>query len=278
MTQQLQAPDDQADVSRLFLHHVSVVAALGRGDFAHAYREVTSVVDPGADPAGTPEVLWFLLDLAEAAQRSGHHDEAGAHLAATRASLELVVASPRLVLHARATAALMATGAVADELFEDALRTPGATSYPFDLARVHLLYGEHLRRAFAPARAREQLRTARATFGELGAARWLERADAELRAVAPERARSRIADLTPQELEIALLAASGLSNKEIAQQRYLSPRTVGAHLYRTFPKLGITSRAALRDALSSWEVGADRQSSDRFDEPRPNGPLDPSPT
>ena len=57
--------------------------------------------------------------------------------------------------------------------------------------------------------------------------------------------------LTPQELRIALLAAEGRSNKEIGQQLHLSPRTVGAHLYRIFPRLGITSRAALRDALSS---------------------------
>jgi len=198
---------------------------------------VTAVVEPGTDPTSAPDVLWFLLDLAEAAQRSGHHDEAAAHLAATTSSLDLVSGSSRLVLHARATAALLAAGAAADELFESALSTPGAEVYPFDLARVHLLYGEHLRREFSAAQAREHLRIAGAHA-------------------------SRVAALTPQELEIAQLAASGLSNKEIAQQRYLSPRTVGAHLYRTFPKLGITSRAALRDALSSLDADAARQSSD----------------
>ncbi|WP_229867332.1 response regulator transcription factor [Streptomyces gelaticus] len=56
--------------------------------------------------------------------------------------------------------------------------------------------------------------------------------------------------LTPQELQIAQLAAEGLSNKEIGRQLYLSPRTIGAHLYRIFPKLGITSRGQLRDKLS----------------------------
>ena len=57
------------------------------------------------------------------------------------------------------------------------------------------------------------------------------------------------AALTPQELQIARLAASGMTNKQIAARLYLSPRTVGGHLYQIFPKLGITSRAALRDAL-----------------------------
>ncbi|MFL6115484.1 MAG: response regulator transcription factor, partial [Catenulispora sp.] len=59
--------------------------------------------------------------------------------------------------------------------------------------------------------------------------------------------------LTSQELEIAQLAASGLTNKQIAQRLLISHRTVGAHLYQIFPKLGITSRAMLRDALESLE-------------------------
>ena len=57
--------------------------------------------------------------------------------------------------------------------------------------------------------------------------------------------------LTPQELEVATLAASGLTNKQIAERLYVSHHTVAAHLYRTYPKLGITSRAALRDALQA---------------------------
>jgi DNA-binding NarL/FixJ family response regulator len=63
--------------------------------------------------------------------------------------------------------------------------------------------------------------------------------------------------LTPQELQIARLAASGLTNKQIAERLYLSPRTVGGHLYQIFPKLGITTRAALRDALSRADDGQD---------------------
>lgn len=247
--------DATSDVAPLFLHHVAVLDALGRGDFAHAYRDVTAAVTPGAEPAGTPALLWFLLDLAEAAHRSGRHDVATAHAAAisTAAAAGVLDRSPRLVLHARAAAAVATRGVAAEALYEEALGTPGAADYPFDLARVHLLYGEHLRRACAPGRAREHLLIARAGFAEVGADAWLDRADAELRAAAPDRAGSATSELTPQEREIALLAASGLSNKQIAEQRYLSPRTVGTHLYRVFPKLGITSRAALRDALSSLD-------------------------
>jgi DNA-binding NarL/FixJ family response regulator len=61
--------------------------------------------------------------------------------------------------------------------------------------------------------------------------------------------------LSPQQLEIARLAAAGLSNKEIGERLFLSHRTVGSHLYQIFPKLGITSRAALRDALAGYDAG-----------------------
>jgi DNA-binding CsgD family transcriptional regulator len=258
MTAQVHQPDDSSEVAGLFLQHLVVLDALGRGQFAHAYREVTACVAPGTEPASAPEVMWFLLDLAEAAHRGGHRDAAAAHAAAIgkEDSHDLIARSPRLVLHARAAAALVANGPTADDLFQQAVRTPGAAAYPFDLARVHLLYGEHLRRAFAARRAREELLVARQIFSDLGAGPWLERTEAELRAVTPDRGGSRTSELTPQEREIALLAAAGMSNKEIAQQRHLSPRTVGAHLYRAFPKLGITSRAALRDALSSLEGSA----------------------
>jgi DNA-binding NarL/FixJ family response regulator len=127
-------------------------------------------------------------------------------------------------------------------------------SWPFDLARVQLAYGEHLRRGRATVEAREQLAAAQKTFERLGAAPWAARAAGELRATgqAKPRARELTPDpLTPQEREIAALAAEGLSNKQIAQRLLLSPKTVGNHLFRIFPKLGITSRAALRDVLAT---------------------------
>jgi DNA-binding NarL/FixJ family response regulator len=149
--------------------------------------------------------------------------------------------------------ALAAPDDLAAELFEAALADPGAGRWPFDLARVHLLYGERLRRSREAARSRQHLRAALAAFERLGAAAWADRAAAELAATAAVRQRREAGEqerLTAQELQVAELAAAGLSNKEIAGRLYMSPRTVSAHLYRIFPKLGISSRAALRDALS----------------------------
>jgi DNA-binding CsgD family transcriptional regulator len=117
-----------------------------------------------------------------------------------------------------------------------------------------MAYGEHLRRARATSAARPQLVAAVETFQRLGARPWAQRARHELRASGPVgRARARrrgTPGLTPQEHEIASLAASGLTNKQIAARLHLSPRTVSGHLYRIFPKLGVPTRAALRDALS----------------------------
>ena len=100
--------------------------------------------------------------------------------------------------------------------------------------------------------SRAPLRNARDVFDDLGAAPWADRARQELRATG-EASHDGPSDaargLTAQELEIARLAAAGLTNREIGQQLYLSHRTVGSHLYHVFPKLGITSRNELADAL-----------------------------
>ena len=121
---------------------------------------------------------------------------------------------------------------------------------PFDEARTQLLYGEWLRREKRKADARAQLRIALETFERLGAAPWAERARTELTATGIT---GRAADhgpsvsLTPQELQIVRLAAQGLSNKDIAAQLFLSARTVGHHLYKAYPKLGVASRGELSD-------------------------------
>ena len=94
------------------------------------------------------------------------------------------------------------------------------------------------------------LRTALALFDRTGAAPWAERARAELRAAGEPVAASapapdRLSLLTPQELQVVRLAASGATNRDIAAQLFISPRTVSHHLYRAFPKLGVTNRTAL---------------------------------
>jgi DNA-binding NarL/FixJ family response regulator len=109
-----------------------------------------------------------------------------------------------------------------------------------------------LRRHRRNADSRGPLRGARELFDALGAAAWGARARQELRATG-EKIGPRTPDardrLTAQELQIAQLAAQGLSNREIGERLFLSHRTIGSHLYRIFPKLGITTRAQLRDAL-----------------------------
>jgi DNA-binding NarL/FixJ family response regulator len=117
---------------------------------------------------------------------------------------------------------------------------------------LQLAYGIWLRRARRAREARPRLQAALEAFDALTASAWDERTRQELRAAgvtSERRVPERREALTPQELQIALMAAKGLSNREIGQRLYLSHRTVGSHLYRTFPKLDITSRHQLRDAL-----------------------------
>jgi DNA-binding CsgD family transcriptional regulator len=121
----------------------------------------------------------------------------------------------------------------------------------FDQARTRLLYGAWLRRARRKADARTQLRAAVEGLDRSDATPWAERARAELRATGatiPGPGRTGPARLTPQELQVVRRAAQGLSNRDIAAQLFLSPRTVGYHLYKAYPKLGVTSRNELDPA------------------------------
>jgi len=193
------------------------------------------------------------MDVVEAAVRTGRTAEAAAHVTALRQA-GIAAISPRLALLAGGAEAIAAPDGSALGLFEEALAIPGVDHFPFDLARVQLLYGERLRRARATKESRQHLATALEIFERHGARPWATRAASELRATGQTKTRpdQRERDsLTPQEREIAMLAAAGLSNKEIGQRLFMSHRTVGAHLYQIFPKLGVTSRAALRDALAA---------------------------
>ncbi|MGJ6969006.1 helix-turn-helix transcriptional regulator [Streptosporangium sp. G11] len=239
-----------------YARQVRTVADLGRGDFESAYQHATAISPAGTFASHVPHALWVAMDLVEAAVRTNRRAEAVAHVHAMRES-DIGGLSPRLALLVGGSAALCAAeDEEAVRLFDTALAVPGVERWPFDLARVRLAYGERLRRARANADSRGPLSLARDAFTLLGARPWAERASKELRAtgwVAPRAAAAGGRVLTPQEREIADLAASGLSNKQIAERLYLSHRTVGAHLYQIFPKLGITSRAALRDALSALD-------------------------
>jgi DNA-binding CsgD family transcriptional regulator len=231
--------------------YACALAALAASDFEAAYHHATMISPAGQLASHEPHALWVMMDLVEAALRTDRVSEAAAHV---RAMQEAGVAkiSSRLALLAGGAAAMVASDAGAVQLFDRALAVTAAERWPFDLARVQLLYGERLRRMREVTRARVQLGAALETFRRLGARTWAERAAVQLRATGQAQPRGGFRDhesLTPQELQIAMLAATGLSNKQIGNRLYMSHRTVGAHLYRVFPKLGITSRAALRDAL-----------------------------
>ena len=121
----------------------------------------------------------------------------------------------------------------------------------FEQARTQLLYGAWLRRSRRKAEARTQLRGAVAYLDRIGAMPWAEQARAELSATgvtAPRPRQVSLPRLTSQELQVARLAAQGLSNRDIAAQLFLSPRTVGYHLYKAYPKLGVSSRGELDPA------------------------------
>jgi len=234
-------------------HHVGAILALGQGDFEDAYQHAAAISPPGVLASHVPLALWVLMDLVEAAVRTGRQAEAAAHVGAIH-DAGVAAISPRLALLAAGSQAIVAANASAPRLFDDALATPGADRFPFDLARVQLLYGERLRRARATTESRLHLAAALEIFERLGAMPWVARTASELRATGqakPRAGQRELPSLTPQEREIAMLAAAGLTNKEIGQRLFLSHRTVGAHLYQIFPKLGITSRAALRDALQA---------------------------
>jgi DNA-binding CsgD family transcriptional regulator len=183
-------------------------------------------------------------DLVEAAVRVGQPDRAAEPLArfsdwARRASV------PALEALTERCRALLEAGEEAEQHYLAALKLHDG---PFEQARTQLLYGAWLRRARRKSDARTQLRAAMDTLDRIHAAPWAGQARAELTAAdatAPRTDRVGAPRLTPQELQVARLAAQGLSNRDIAAQLFLSPRTVGYHLYKAFPKLGITSRSQL---------------------------------
>ncbi|NRQ38305.1 AAA family ATPase [Nonomuraea sp. NN258] len=192
--------------------------------------------------------VHFAADQVEAAVRLGRPERAAEPLA----RLEQWAAAVRLPwedgLVLRCRALLSDDGG----LYVRALELQDEAR-PFERARTELLYGEWLRRERRKTEARAHLREALERFERLGAAAWAGHARAELRAAgesaAPESVRDAPADvvaqLTPQELQVVRLAATGATNKEIAARLFLSPKTVGHHLYRAFPKLGVSTRTEL---------------------------------
>jgi DNA-binding CsgD family transcriptional regulator len=192
-----------------------------------------------------------LPELVEAATRSGKPEVAAAAMFRLEQRTRAAGTDWALGVLARSRA-LLSDGQAADTFFREAIERLERTRIRVELARAHLLYGEWLRRKGRRVDARDQLRTAHDMFSRFGAEAFAERARRELLATG-ETARRRAAEthavLTPQEAQIAQLAADRQSNPEIAAQLFISPRTVEYHLRKVFTKLEITSRKELQSAL-----------------------------
>ncbi|MGW8375292.1 AAA family ATPase [Streptomyces sp. ODS28] len=257
----------------VYARRALAAAAAAEGAHETAYGQLRRVFTPDGVPVHYHASAPALADLAAAAVRCGRREEA-AGIVERCAGLLGGSASPRLrALISRARGLLVAPGGAghestgrrgaehegtehadnAESHFRSALAEPALEHWPFERAQVLLDLAEWLRRQRRVAEARAPLTEALEIFGHLGARPWTERARAEARAAGldvTDAAPDALAELSPQQRQIIGLAARGLTNREIGERLFLSPRTVGSHLYRSFPKLGITARSQLRDLLA----------------------------
>jgi DNA-binding CsgD family transcriptional regulator len=227
--------------------HAMGMAALTADRPDEAFSWLRRLVSDDGRAVHYRESLFGLIDLAEAARRTGREAEVRELVqeAYVRTEGDL---SPRL-LQARALGqALLTDGPGTEEHFREALAVPEGDHVPFERARVQLSYGQWLHRERRDRDARPYLSEAAHVFRRLAATPWLDEATREERAAgvrsgsAPADA---LSDLSPSERQVVLLAAEGLTNPEIAARLFVSPRTVGSHLYRSFTKLGVANRHQL---------------------------------
>jgi DNA-binding CsgD family transcriptional regulator len=223
----------------------TLYAGLGRYDDALTWAQREVEHNPHAF------LVTALPELVEAAVRCDEPDEARRALDALCEKTQASSTAWARGVEARARA-LVGEGDEADALYQEAIALLGDSRMRVESARAQLLYGEWLRRQNRRVDARQQLRAAHEAFATMGAGPFADRAARELRATG-ETVRKRTVDtldeLTPQEAQIARLAADGNTNAEIGAQLFLSPRTVEWHLRKVFTKLGISSRRELRSAL-----------------------------
>ncbi|MEU0965794.1 AAA family ATPase [Streptomyces sp. NPDC005917] len=231
---------------------VDALLALFDGRTTESYEALARAFEP-ADPHYHSVGRWLLApDLADAAVAAGTVDQAKELMAELPDLVSSLPSEMMVVAHAYTTAVL-APDDTAEEHYAAGLDALPA-GWVLARARLHLHHGRWLRRQRRNVDARNPLRLARDEFARIGAQPWAKMAGEQLRA-AGETSGRRVTNsneqLSAQERQIAELAAQGLSNREIGQRLFISHRTVGAHLYRIYPRLGITSRGKLAAALAA---------------------------
>ncbi|MBF6176132.1 ATP-binding protein [Nocardia blacklockiae] len=221
------------------------VADVAAGRFEAALDALDRVC---TGPAAHDFPIRAVPDRVEAAVRGGFLERAEEHLPAFERWARAVRNPLGEALLHRCYALLSAGDDSAEKHFATAVQLHERHGGPYDRARTQLGFGEWLRRRRRRGDARAQLAAALDTFDRIGARVWADRARVESAALGEQPAEQRsdpLKLLTPQEVQVVRLAAAGHSNREIGAQLFLSPRTVGHHLYKAYPKLGVTRRIEL---------------------------------
>ncbi|MGW9213193.1 AAA family ATPase [Embleya sp. NPDC055664] len=260
LTEHLIDPVESRSVA-VYARRALGAAALAEGAHEEAYHRLRAVFTADGEPVHYHAAYPALADLAAAAVRTGRRDEVAGIV--ERAAHTLGAdASPRLRALIERARGLPADAEDAEPYFRAALADPESAHRPFERAQTLLDFAEWLRRRRRIAEARVPLAEALETFRRLGARPWIERARVEARAAGldvTDAAPDALAELSPQQQQIVRPAARGLTNREIGERLFLSPRTVGSHLYRSFPKLAVTSRSQLRDLIDDAHATPDRR-------------------
>jgi DNA-binding CsgD family transcriptional regulator len=230
------------------------VAALADGSYLQAFTQLRGLFGDDGTPLHNYASYLGLADLAAAAVRADRRIEGRDVIEHALSRLDGKASARLEQLIARARG-ILADPADSEGHFEKALSDPAGDQWPFEQAQLRLEYAEWLRRRRRINDAKSVLAEALGTFQRLGARSWVQRALGELRAcgVAVTGVPGKpdaLEELTPQQRQIVRLASDGLTDREIADRLYLSPRTVSSHLYRSYPKLGVASRHQLRDVIA----------------------------
>jgi DNA-binding CsgD family transcriptional regulator len=230
----------------------SAVLGNGLGRYEQALAAARQVCEDPPQQFGF--WVWSLAELVEAGVRCGQAGRASGALQQLAETARASGTDWALGMEARSRAQL-SEGSTAENLYTEAIERLGRTRVRLDFARARLLYGEWLRREGRRVDAREQLRAAHQLLTAMGVEGFAERARRELAATGETVHKQRDAEpreeLTAQETQIARLAGDGRTNPEIGAELFISPRTVEWHLHKVYPKLGISSRRQLHEALNS---------------------------